>query len=77
VNPSVSTPADTIPPHLTPTHPSGRTLKIQADQSRNEWFCRACGARVTHNPAANLEYGHRGDCPHRPESFQYARGGSR
>lgn len=55
-------------PHLQ-TRPlirdNGRKSSNQDAEKDLEWYCGACGARVTLSPTSSAEYGHALDCDHR------------
>ena len=59
----------TEPEHLT----KERLNNTQRREHRqNEYSCLECGAAVTVNPHSGTEYGHWGDCIHRPDELGYA-----
>lgn len=50
---------------------------IQQDLSENGWFCTVCGSHTTPDAdGRGVEYGHAGDCPHRPSWFPQSAGTS-
>lgn len=55
------------PDHLAKSHRNDRPSKAIAKLTSREYYCQACGARVTRSPDGEREYGHGRDCDHAVE----------